>query len=85
MIMHTKKTTKMQGYLVSAGHLGLAIGCLSYSKYFTITCTSDEAVLKDPFILVNLLEENYKKCLKEYMLEEASASEAPSPRKVLVQ
>lgn len=74
----------MQGYIQTSGHLGLTVSCLSYADYFTINCVTDEAVMKEPSFLVKHIEENLKKCIKTYQYDDASASEAPTPRRGFV-
>jgi hypothetical protein len=43
-----KKSSKMQGYILSSGYCGLAFSCLSYCDYFKLSCVVDEAIMKNP-------------------------------------
>lgn len=48
-----------------AGHTGLGISCLSYIDYFKICIVVDDTIMKDPHVLVKLIEENMSKLISE--------------------
>jgi hypothetical protein len=52
----------MQIYFIPAGYTGVALSCISYVDYFKITLTVDDAILKDPQNLLNLIEKNIRAC-----------------------
>lgn len=56
----------MVTYVMGPGLSGLQIGCLSYMDYFTVTLSVDETVMKDPEILMNLLEKNMEMSFEKY-------------------
>lgn len=57
-----KKSRMMTSYIIPAGHTGIGFSALSYIDNFKITCLADEAILKDPQTLVDLMEKNLKSC-----------------------
>mmetsp|Transcript_174 Transcript_174/g.189 ORF Transcript_174/g.189 Transcript_174/m.189 type:complete len:103 (+) Transcript_174:757-1065(+) len=59
-----KKSIMMQVYIQSSGKCGLAFSCISYVDYFKICCVSDVGIIKDPQILVDLLEKNIRDSYK---------------------
>ncbi len=59
-----RKSIKMQNYIIPAGLTGIGLSCLSYADYFKIGCVVDDAVMKDPQNLVDLIEDNLKKCIQ---------------------
>lgn len=70
-----KKTIKSYGYFIPAGKCGLAVSCLSYASFIKLTCTVDTAVMQNPRELMDLIEDNLKKCLKETEKAEVSESD----------
>ena len=53
----------MQNYILPSGKTGLAFSCLSYVDYIKLNISVDEAIMKDPEVLLGFVEENLKKCL----------------------
>ena len=74
----------MHAYIVSAGKCGLAFMCMSYVDYFKITCLSDESVIKDPSILIKLIEKNLEKCMQLTKDLSASESDSSTPRSSII-
>jgi hypothetical protein len=52
----------MTAYIIASGKTGIALSAISYVDYFKISCLSDEAVLKEPQVLIDLIEKNLKTC-----------------------
>jgi cysteine synthase len=52
----------MQIYFIPSGHTGMALSCISYVDYFKITLTVDDTIMKDPQILLDLIEANIRSC-----------------------
>lgn len=59
-----KKSLKMQNYVMPSGHTGIALSCLSYVDYIKIGCVTDDAIMKDPQHLVDMLEDNMRALMK---------------------
>lgn len=57
-----KRSHCMTSYLIPSGHTGIGFSALSYVEHFTITCVADEAIIKNPQILIDLMEKNLKAC-----------------------
>ncbi|CDW90218.1 diacylglycerol o-acyltransferase [Stylonychia lemnae] len=62
LVSDGKKSIMMFTYIIPSGYTGMALGAISYVDFFKITLTVDDAIMKDPQVLINLLEENIKKC-----------------------
>ena len=69
-----KKSRKMQVYFIPAGYTGVALSCISYVDYFKITLTVDETIMKDPHVLLGLIEKNILNCYVD-----AASSSPPEP------
>jgi hypothetical protein len=57
-----KKSIKMVGYILPSGYTGIGISCLSYIDSFRITMSVDDSIMKDPQVLVDLIEKNLRSC-----------------------
>ena len=57
-----KKSIKMLYYFIPSGTTGIALSCLSYVDFFKITLTVDDSIMKDPQVLLDMIETNIKKC-----------------------
>ena len=57
-----RKSIKMQYYFIASGLTGMAMSALSYVDYFKITLTTDDTIMKDPQVLLDLIEKNIRKC-----------------------
>eukprot|EP00347_Sterkiella_histriomuscorum_P014567 403360388 len=77
-----KKSVLMCNYLIPSGHTGLAIGAISYSEYFKITCVSDSAIMTDPQVLLDMVEKNLKACY-DTERKDNPESENSSPTKTI--
>lgn len=78
-----KKTIKVQNYVIPARYTGLAISAISYVNYFKICLTVDDSIMKDPEILLSLVEKNLKMCYAPTNnSEESSATSTVSPPKI---
>ena len=55
-----KKSIKMQYYFIPSGHTGMALSCLSYVDFFKLTITVDDTIMKDPQVLMDLIEKNIR-------------------------
>ena len=64
IVFSGRKSIKMQYYFIPSGNIGIAFSCLSYVDYFKITCIVDDAIMKDPQTLVDLVENNIKHCIQ---------------------
>lgn len=51
-----KFSRSMTSYLIASGHTGIGFSALSYVDYFKITCLADETIIKDPQVLIDLIE-----------------------------
>lgn len=65
VIYDGKKSIKMYNYVLPAGHMGIALTCLSYVEYFKICCLTDDAIMKDPQHLVDIIVTNVRWCITE--------------------
>jgi len=65
-----RKSHMMQPYIVSAGKCGLSVSILSYVNYLNICVQADEAVMKDPRHLAELIEKNLKILTDEFSFTE---------------
>lgn len=54
----------MNSYILSGGHCGIGIACISYGEYLPISCVVDDSITKDPQRIIDLLQQNIKKCLE---------------------
>ena len=59
-----RKSIKMQNYVVPAGLTGIGLSCLSYADWFKVGCVVDDAVMKDPQTLVDMIEANMRECIR---------------------
>jgi hypothetical protein len=57
-----RKSVKMQYYFVPSGHTGMGLSCLSYVDFFKITLTVDDTIMRDPQVLLDLIEKNIRSC-----------------------
>lgn len=60
-----KKSIKMYSFVVPAGHTGLALSVMSYVEHFKICCITDDAIMKDPQRIVDLVEHNMRWYIEE--------------------
>ena len=79
LIAEGKKSVMMTSYIIPSGYTGMAFGAISYVNFFKITLTVDDSIMKDPHTLMNLMEENIKKC---YSTSTESGSTSNSPSKL---
>lgn len=49
---------------MSAGKCGLSFGVISYCDFFMLTCTADKAIMENPSILINFVQNNLTKCIE---------------------
>lgn len=40
----------------------MGLACISYCDYFKITLTTDDTIMRDPQVLLDLIELNIRKC-----------------------
>jgi hypothetical protein len=45
--------------------VGIGLSCLSYVDYFKIGCLVDDSIMKDPQVLVSMIEANLRKLIEE--------------------
>jgi hypothetical protein len=79
-----KKSYRMFSYITPAGHTGLAFSCISYVDFFKICCTVDDSIMKDPHLLISLVEKNLRSCFDQGKTEDPnslSATDTLSPKK----
>ena len=75
LVIQGKKTIKSTGYFIPGGHSGIGIAALSYLDYFTISCTTDDSIMKSPKEIVLFIEDAIEECVKE-SLKESNQDEA---------
>jgi WS/DGAT C-terminal domain len=68
-----KKSRKLQLYFIPAGYTGVALSCISYVDYFKITLTVDDSIMKDPQVLLDLIESSIREC---YVTDETLISQS---------
>jgi len=74
-----KKSVMMTSYIIPSGYTGMGLGAISYVDYFKITLTVDDSIMKDPKTIIDLIEENLKKCQTKQTLS-GSSSSSPSKK-----
>ena len=66
----------MQYYFIPAGYVGMGLSALSYVDFFKITLTTDDSIMKDPQVLLDLIEKNIRSCYTKEPLITSQESEA---------
>jgi hypothetical protein len=64
IIILGRKSFKLWNYFIPAGKTGLGIGIISYAGTLKINCITDDTVMKDPQVLIDLIDENVKGYIK---------------------
>ena len=74
-----KISRQMISYIVPSGFTGIGIACLTYVETFRITMTTDDSIMKDPQVLMDLIEKNL---ISTFATQEASlGSQTSLPEK----
>jgi len=69
-----KRSIKMQYYFIPTGYVGMGLSSLSYVDYFKITLTTDDAIMKDPQTLLDLVEKNLRQCYRPEPVDSSDGS-----------
>lgn len=75
------KSKKDFGYFIPGGKAGIGICAVSYCEHFKITCLLDTSLKADPKEIIELIEINISKCIKDAESSEVSEYES-SPRRL---
>jgi hypothetical protein len=71
LLFSGRKSLKMFNFVLPTGLTGIGVSAISYVDYFKMGCTADEAIMKDPERIVELMDSNMR-----WYIEEGSRREA---------